>query len=103
MTAPPEVSVGEDDQVRLAPGVMLRHDRVRDHWQLLGPERVLILDEVALEVVRATTSNATGQPPVTVGEAIDDLARQFDAPRAEIAADVREVLADMIAKGFLAR
>ncbi|MCW2236758.1 pyrroloquinoline quinone biosynthesis peptide chaperone PqqD [Azospirillum canadense] len=99
MTAPQEMSVGEDDRVRLAPGVMLRQDRVRNHWQLLGPERVLILDEVALEVVRATT----GQPPVTVAEAIDALAAQFDAPRTEIAADVREVLADMIAKGFLTR
>ena len=92
------VSIGEDDRVRLAPGVMLRRDRVRDHWQLLGPERVLILDEVALEVVRATTDQ-----PVTVGAAIDALAAQFDAPRAEIAADVLEVLADMIAKGFLTR
>ncbi|MBP2291142.1 pyrroloquinoline quinone biosynthesis peptide chaperone PqqD [Azospirillum rugosum] len=98
MTAPQEVSVGEDDRVRLAPGVMLRQDRVRNHWQLLGPERVLVLDDIALEVVRATT----GQP-VTVREAIDALAAQFDAPRAEIAADVREVLADMIAKGFLTR
>lgn len=98
MTAPP-TAIGEDDRVRLAPGVMLRHDRVRNHWQLLGPERVLILDEVALEVVRA----AAGTTPVTVGEAIDALARQFDAPRGEIASDVLELLSDMIAKGFLAR
>lgn len=91
--------VTEDDRVRLAPGVMLRQDRVRNHWQLLGPERVLILDDVALEVVRAST----GAPPVTVREAIDALATQFDAPRAEIAADVLDVLTDMIAKGFLIR
>lgn len=92
-------ALSEADRVRLAPGVMLRQDRVRGHWQLLGPERVLILDEVALEVVRA----ATAQPPVTVGAAIGTLAGQFDAPRQEIAADVLELLADMIAKGFLTR
>ena len=91
--------LGEEDRVRLAPGVMLRQDRVRGHWQLLGPERVLVLDDVALEVVRA----ATAQPPVMVGAAIEALASQFDAPREEIAADVLEVLADMIAKGFLTR
>ncbi|WP_448202893.1 pyrroloquinoline quinone biosynthesis peptide chaperone PqqD [Azospirillum sp. sgz302134] len=91
--------VTEDDRVRLAPGVMLRQDRTRDQWQLLGPERVLVLDEIALDVVRA----ATGAPPVTVREAIDALARQFDAPRDEIATDVLDVLTDMIAKGFLTR
>ncbi|ALJ35094.1 pyrroloquinoline quinone biosynthesis peptide chaperone PqqD [Azospirillum brasilense] len=91
--------VREEDRVRLAPGVMLRQDRVRGHWQLLGPERVLILDEVALEVVRAVTA----QPPATVGTAITALAAQFDAPRDEIAADVLELLGDMIAKGFLTR
>ncbi|TWA65822.1 pyrroloquinoline quinone biosynthesis protein D [Azospirillum brasilense] len=91
--------VSEEDRVRLAPGVMLRQDRVRGHWQLLGPERVLILDEVALEVVRAVTA----KPPVTVGAAIAALATQFDAPREEIAADVLDVLGDMITKGFLTR
>ncbi|UKJ72895.1 PqqD family peptide modification chaperone [Azospirillum brasilense] len=96
--------VSEEDRVRLAPGVMLRQDRVRGHWQLLGPERVLILDEVALEVVRAVTAQSPeGQPPVTVGAAIATLAAQFDAPREEIAADVLEVLGDMITKGFLTR
>ncbi|QCO01238.1 PqqD family peptide modification chaperone [Azospirillum argentinense] len=96
--------VTEEDRVRLAPGVMLRQDRVRGHWQLLGPERVLILDEVALEVVRAVTAQSqTGQPPVTVGTAVGVLAAQFDAPRDEIAADVLELLGDMIAKGFLTR
>lgn len=98
MTAPATLGLTEDDRVRLAPGVMLRHDRVRDHWQLLGPERVLVLDDVALEVVKATTS-----APVAVGGAIDVLAQQFDAPRAEIAGDVLELLTDMIAKGFLTR
>ncbi|QCN94042.1 PqqD family peptide modification chaperone [Azospirillum argentinense] len=101
--------VTEEDRVRLAPGVMLRQDRVRGHWQLLGPERVLILDEVALEVVRAVTAqpqtaqSQTGQPPMTVGTAVGVLAAQFDAPRDEIAADVLELLGDMIAKGFLTR
>ncbi|QCO16134.1 PqqD family peptide modification chaperone [Azospirillum brasilense] len=96
--------VTEEDRVRLAPGVMLRQDRVRGHWQLLGPERVLILDEVALEVVRAVTARPQAdQPPATVGTAIAALAAQFDAPREEIAADVLELLGDMITKGFLTR
>ncbi len=101
--ADPPAAVTEDDRVRLAPGVLLRHDRVRGHWQLLGPERVLILDEVALDIVRAATAAGTGTPPATVGEAIDALCRQFDAPRTEIAADVLDALTDMVEKGFLIR
>lgn len=88
--------LGEAARLRLAPGVVLRQDRTRGDWVLLGPERVLVLDEMALEVVRACT--ATG---ATVAEGIDQLAQAFDAPRGTIAADVLEVLEDMRIRGFV--
>jgi pyrroloquinoline quinone biosynthesis protein D len=90
-------AITEQDRVRLAPGVMLRHDRTRDQWTLLAPERVLVLDEVALEVVRACTGEAA-----SVGTGIDRLAAQFEAPRAEIAEDVLELLRTLRDRGFIA-
>lgn len=87
--------VSEGASLRLAPGVVLRHDPTRDQWVLLGPERVLVLDDVALAVVQACSGAAS------IGEGIDRLAEAFDAPRATIAADVVELLADMRMKGFV--
>jgi len=89
-------TITEQDRVRLAPGVMLRHDRARDQWTLLAPERVLVLDEVALDVVRACTADAA-----SVGTGIDHLAAQFEAPRAEIAEDVLELLRTLRDRGFI--
>lgn len=93
-----KISLIETDQVRLAPGVALRRDQVRDQWQLLAPERVLLLDDVSLAVVQQVK-----QPDTSIGTAIDQLAREFNAPRSEIAGDVVELLVDMLAKGFLVK
>ncbi|RUQ62212.1 pyrroloquinoline quinone biosynthesis peptide chaperone PqqD [Azospirillum doebereinerae] len=74
---------------------MLRHDRLRDQWMLMAPERLLVLDELALAVVRA----GTGGDAVEI--AIDRLAAEYDAPREEISADVLELLTDLRNKGYL--
>lgn len=92
------MTIAEESRVRLAPGVMLRHDRNRGAWMLMAPERVLTLDDTALAVLRA----CTGPDAPTVGGAIDALAAEYDAPRGEIAADVLELLADLRLKGYLA-
>ncbi|MCG5242658.1 pyrroloquinoline quinone biosynthesis peptide chaperone PqqD [Azospirillum doebereinerae] len=91
----PVTGIAETDRVRLAPGVMLRHDRLRDQWMLMAPERLLVLDELALAVVRA----GTGGDAVEI--AIDRLAAEYDAPREEISADVLELLTDLRNKGYL--
>ncbi|MGQ9367657.1 pyrroloquinoline quinone biosynthesis peptide chaperone PqqD [Azospirillum sp. A39] len=100
-------AVAEDDRVRLAPGVVLRHDRTRDQWVLLGPERIVVLDEPSLETVRACAADANGKGGGTVGgtvgEGIDRLAAAFDAPRDDIAGDVLELLEDLRNRGFLIR
>ncbi len=89
-------SVGEEARPRLAPGVVPRHDRARGGWVLLGPERVLVLDDVALEVIRTCTADQT-----TVAQGVDRLAKAFDAPRAAIAADVLDMLNDLRNRGFI--
>jgi coenzyme PQQ biosynthesis protein PqqD len=79
----------------LAAGVRLTHDRRRDRWVLQAPERVIVLDETALAVVR----RLDGRPLAAV---VDDLAKTYEAPPGEIAADVLVLIADLRAKGVLA-
>ncbi|AWK89690.1 pyrroloquinoline quinone biosynthesis peptide chaperone PqqD [Azospirillum thermophilum] len=100
MSLPPTTAVppiGEENRIRLAPGVILRHDRTRGQWMLMAAERLLVLDDTALAVIRA----ATGPEAGTVGQAVDRLAVEYDAPRGEIAADVLELLTDLRNKGYV--
>lgn len=90
-------ALSETDRVALAPGVMKRLEKARDVWTLQGPERVLVLDEMALAVVNA----AVVTPPRSIAEAIDALAAEFSAPRDDIAGDVLDLLTDMRDRGFL--
>lgn len=90
-------AITEGSQARLAAGVMLRHDRARGGWVLLGPERVLVLDDIALEIVRACAADNT-----TVGQGVDRLVQAFDAPRDAIVADVLDMLTDLRNRGFVA-
>lgn len=89
--------IGETDRLRLAPGVMLRNDRRRGEWMLMAPERLLVLDEMALAVVRA----CVGAEAADVAAGIDRLTAEYDAPRAEVAADVLEMLTDLRNKGYV--
>ena len=76
-------------------GVKLRHDKERDQWVVLAPERVLVLDEPALEVLKRCDGNAS------VDAIVDELTAAYDAPREEIGADVNAMLQDMADKGFV--
>ncbi|CAO3432022.1 pyrroloquinoline quinone biosynthesis peptide chaperone PqqD [Azospirillum endophyticum] len=89
--------IAETDRPRLAPGVMLRNDRRRGQWMLMGPERLLVLDEMALAVVRA----CVGPDIADVAAGIDRLSVEYDAPRTEIAGDVLEMLTDLRNKGYV--
>jgi pyrroloquinoline quinone biosynthesis protein D len=79
-----------------APGVRLHHDRARDRWVVMAPERMFLPDDTALEVLRLVDG--------TRDEAaiVDTLAARFDAPRDVIADDVRAMLADLAEKGVFA-
>lgn len=80
---------------RFAPGMRLRHDAARDRWMVMGPERMFLPDETALEVLRLVDGTRS------VDAIIDDLAARFAAPRAEIGADVLAMLDDLAAKGVV--
>ena len=76
-----------------ARGVRLRFDKTRDAWIVLGPERLFLPDEHAIEVLKLVDGART------LAAIIDDLAARYAAPRQEIAEDVTAMLVDFADKG----
>jgi pyrroloquinoline quinone biosynthesis protein D len=90
-----ETILAIDSIPRLAPGVRLHFDETRQAWMLLAPERVLMLDETSLDIVRRC-DGAT-----QIATLIDGLAEAYSADRAEIDGDVRALLSGLIEKRVL--
>jgi pyrroloquinoline quinone biosynthesis protein D len=80
---------------RLARGVKLREDPARGRWVLLAPERMLVPDETALEVLKLL-DGVRG-----IDAVVDLLAERFAAPREEIAADVAALVEDLAERGVV--
>jgi pyrroloquinoline quinone biosynthesis protein D len=78
-----------------APGVRLHHDKARERWVVMAPERMFVPDETALEVLRMVDGARD------LDAIIDALAAKFDAPREVIAGDVRAMIEDLVARGAL--
>ncbi|MEQ1752815.1 MAG: pyrroloquinoline quinone biosynthesis peptide chaperone PqqD [Micropepsaceae bacterium] len=84
----------DDLKPRLAPGVKLRIDDRRGPV-LLGPERVLELDEIAQQIV----SQFDGTKRIS--EIAAGLAREYDEKADVIRADIDNLLKDLAAKGYV--
>ena len=80
---------------KFAPGVRLQEDKARGRWIVMAPERMFIPDEIALEVLRLVDGTRDEAGIVAA------LAETFAAPAEVIAADVRVMLDDLVAKGAL--
>ena len=85
--------VREDSMPALARGVRLRFDEARSAWVLLAPERVLMPDEIAVEILKRCDGKAA------VSAIVDDLVRTFEAEPAQVAGDVRNFLQDLADQG----
>ena len=90
------MTVAPDTIPRFARGMRLREDAARARWVVVGPERLFVPDEIALEILRLIDGTRS------VDAIVDDLAARFDAPREAIAADVLALLGDLHAKGVVA-
>ncbi|MXX99140.1 MAG: pyrroloquinoline quinone biosynthesis peptide chaperone PqqD [Gammaproteobacteria bacterium] len=75
--------------------VRLHHDKVRDAWVLLAPERLLTPDETALEILRLCDGKTT-----VAGISLK-LAEEYNAPVDEIQKDVLAMLQDLADKDFM--
>ena len=93
MTTPEDIVTGTVPS--LPRGVRLRHDPARDQWVLLGPERVMELNEIALEILKRCDGQAD------FGAIVADLSRTFEAEASMVENDVRAFLADLKVRGML--
>ena len=97
MTGEARQSFEGDAVLRFAPHVKFRFDEMRQAWIVLAPERVLLPDEQAVEILQLIDGERT------VDSVIDELVRRYDAPRDVIAGDVVKMLQDLVDKKVLRR
>jgi len=87
--------VEPDTRAVLPRYVRLQFDRMRERWLLLAPERVLIPDEIAVEVLQLCDGERS------VSDVVAILAEKYNAPIGEILRDVQVMLQNLADKGFL--
>lgn len=76
--------------------VKLTEDRARGRWVLNAPERVIVPDDTALEILRLCDGERS------VDAICGVLAKRYDAMPETIRADVIELLQELVGKGLLA-
>lgn len=82
--------------LRLAPHIVFRFDDVRQRWIMMAPERLMLPDEQAVEILHLVDGKASA------GAIIDSLAARYtQAPRELISRDVTAMLQDLADKGCL--
>jgi len=81
----------DDAKPRLAPGVRLHSNGTK----LLGPERILELDEIAQAIVREFDGLKR------ISEIAASLAKEFNERESVIRADVDALVKDLASKGYL--
>ena len=89
----PEIAA--EARPRLPHGVRLVHNEAQGGWVLLAPERIFKADNIAAEVVKRCTGEAT------FAAIVDDLAKTFAAPRERVLADVTALLRGLADKRLL--
>ena len=79
----------------MPPYIKMRHDAGRGRWLILAPERLFDPDPIAVEVLKLCDGART------VGEIADHLAKEYNAPREDIEADIIVMLQDLADKGVV--
>jgi pyrroloquinoline quinone biosynthesis protein D len=82
-------------QPALPPHIKLRHDAGRGKWLVLAPERVFEPDEIAVAVLKLCDGARS------VDDIASELAREYNAPKEEIVADIVSMLQDLADKGVV--
>ncbi len=79
---------------KLPRGVRLRHDKIRNRWVLLAPERIFEVDETGVEILKRCDGRL-------MGELLNDLAQSFSVPADDIRGDVEVFLRGFAEKKVL--
>ena len=85
--------VPADAVPRLAPGALVRRDRVRGEDQLLMPERIVRLNATGAAILRCCDGHRT------IDEVVGELEREFGT--GDIGPDVDRFLTDFREKGWV--
>ncbi|HWA80310.1 MAG TPA: pyrroloquinoline quinone biosynthesis peptide chaperone PqqD [Acetobacteraceae bacterium] len=85
----------ESSRPGLSPHTRMKNDAARGGWVLLAPERVLMLDPIAAEIL--TLCDGITE----IGAIAEELARRHAAPREEVLVDVIEMLQGLRDKGLI--
>ena len=75
--------------------VKLRHDKGRDRWIILAPERILTPDAIAVTVLNLCDGKKT------IAEISSELAENYNAPVEVIEKDITNMLQDLADKGYI--
>jgi pyrroloquinoline quinone biosynthesis protein D len=92
---PTRTIIGAGSKPGLPRHVKLRHDRARDTWTILAPERVFTPDAIALAVLQRCDAART------VDDIALELSRTYNAPRDQILADITAMLQELADKGVV--
>jgi len=75
--------------------IKMRHDAGRGRWLILAPERVFDPDDTAVAILKLCDGAHS------VGDIAGLLAKEYNAPVAEIEADIVAMLQDLADKGVV--
>jgi pyrroloquinoline quinone biosynthesis protein D len=89
MTARSRTIIEPSSVPRFPRGTRFRFDATRQAWVILAPERLMMPDEIAVEVLKLVDGTRS------VGTIAGHLAAQFGAPHAEVLADVLVMLQEL--------
>ena len=89
------VLIGPASKPVLPRHIKLRRDDARDRWTILAPERVFSPDAIAVAVLQLCDGVRT------TDDIAEELARSYNAPKAQILADVAAMLQDLADKGVV--
>jgi pyrroloquinoline quinone biosynthesis protein D len=95
MSAPERLIVAGETVLRFAPHVKFRFDETRQRWVVLAPERLLLPDDLSVEILQMVDGKNR------LDDIVDALMVKFSAQREEILGDVASLLQDLADKGVL--
>ena len=89
------LKINEDVKPKFPKHVKFRHNKARDEWVILAPERLVNLDPIAVEILQLVDGERK------VKDIANQLCKKFNAPEDTILLDVTEMLQDLSDKGFI--
>ena len=91
----PRPQLAPEHRAILARHAKLRFDKARDRWILLVPEKVMVPDNICVEILQMCDGTATIAALTAV------LEQKYTAPPGVIATEVLVLLQDLADKGFV--